>query len=89
MTLPGVSSARAPLEGALEELLGALVEDPSALTLRAENGPRGTIFVATVPDAQVGRLVGRRGRTAEAVRTLLALRGRQEGRRYGFEVRSA
>ncbi len=89
MSLPGSSSDRPPAGEALEELLRSLVGDSSPVTLHEERGSRGTTFVAVVDDEEVGRLVGRRGRTAEAVRSLLRVRGRKEGRRYGFEVRSS
>lgn len=47
---------------------------------------RATVFeVRTDPD-DLGKVIGRRGRTARALRTLLDCRGDEEGAQYGLEV---
>lgn len=89
MSLLGSTSDRPPVDQAVEELVRSLIGDSSPLELHVERGHRRTTFVAVVDDEDVGRLVGRRGRTAEAIRTLLRARGRKEAGFYGFEVRSS
>jgi predicted RNA-binding protein YlqC (UPF0109 family) len=54
--------------------------------LRNEAGSSSTIFEVSVARDDVKRLVGRKGRTADAVRLLLGHLGAKVGRRYRMEI---
>jgi predicted RNA-binding protein YlqC (UPF0109 family) len=52
-------------------LVRELVDDPDAVTIDVVQGRRGlTLEVATGP-GDMGRVIGRRGRTATAIRTVV------------------
>ena len=71
----------------LERLVSLLIDMPRAVRV-GEHGGRGTCnFTVRVADEDLGKLIGRQGRTARALRTLLDARGVQDGRRYGLEIR--
>ena len=55
----------------LEYLVRSLVDDPDAVTVEAVDGRRGiTLEVRTAP-GDMGRVIGRRGRTASSIRTVV------------------
>jgi predicted RNA-binding protein YlqC (UPF0109 family) len=68
-------------------LARALVDDPDAVRV-TEAEQRGTtvieLFVA--PD-DLGKVIGRQGRTAAALRTLAAAAGDRQGRKVALEIR--
>lgn len=71
----------------VEVVARALVDNPDALTV-TETEHHGTILVEVhVAEAEMGRLIGRQGRTATAIRTLAAATAEPEGLRASVEFR--
>jgi predicted RNA-binding protein YlqC (UPF0109 family) len=65
----------------------ALVDHPSEVAV-SETAHRGvTVLELTVAPADVGRIVGRHGRTAEALRTLVAATAHHHGVKATLEIR--
>jgi len=64
-------SAEAPIaEGVLEYLIRSIVEEPDEVRIRTSGDERCT-FSVTVADGDMGRVIGRRGRVANAIRTIV------------------
>jgi uncharacterized protein len=63
-----------------EHVVRALVDDPDSVTIEPEERRRGgyILRVNVAPD-DMGRVIGRRGRTAQAVRTLVAAAAVRDG----------
>lgn len=62
----------------LEYVARAIVEDPEALAIRVEERPGAvTLHVHAAPD-DLGRLIGRRGRVAQALRTVVRAAGSRD-----------
>ncbi|MDQ1348798.1 MAG: RNA-binding protein KhpA [Acidobacteriota bacterium] len=63
-----------------------LVDEPKAA--RVDVAAQGTdqLLEIRVPDADRGKVIGRRGRTIEALRALADIRGEREGQSYEVEV---
>lgn len=77
-----------PVGPALARLLGLLLDDPEAVELREEFDSSGdSKFVARAPDNELGKLIGRQGRTARSIRSFLDVRGELDGRRYELDIR--
>jgi hypothetical protein len=77
-----------PVGPALARLLGLLLDDPEAVELREEVDSSGdSKFVARAPDDELGKLIGRQGRTARSIRSFLDVRGELDGRRYELDIR--
>ena len=71
----------------IEVVARALVDDPDAV--RATETPhRGTIVIElfVAPD-DLGRIIGRQGRTATALRTLVAATADHHGQQATLEIR--
>ncbi|MGQ0744063.1 MAG: KH domain-containing protein [Acidimicrobiales bacterium] len=72
------------LPGALAEevlafLAESLVDDPDAVEIEVEERRNGVILRLTVAPDDMGRVIGRRGRVAQAIRTVVRAAGAREG----------
>jgi predicted RNA-binding protein YlqC (UPF0109 family) len=73
----------------VEVLARALIDRPDAVRV-TESQQRGTTLVELyVPAGEMGRLVGRQGRTAAALRTLASTAGEKEGKTVTLEIRES
>ena len=54
----------------LDYLVRALVDDPDSVEVDAVEGRRGVSLRVSVAPGDMGRVIGKRGRTANAVRTV-------------------
>jgi uncharacterized protein len=65
------------LENALEHLVKGIVENPDDVTVDLVSGRRGRTLEVRVHPDDLGKVIGRNGRTAKALRTVMtALGGR-------------
>lgn len=63
-----------------EHVVRALVDDPDAVNIEPEERRRGGyVLRVSVAQGDMGRVIGRRGRTAQAVRTLVAAAAVRDG----------
>ena len=77
------------LKGLVETIARALADQPDAVRV-AESERRGmTVIELQVAPGDLGRVIGRQGRTAAAVRTLLATAAEAEGKRATLDIRDA
>ena len=60
------------VEEALEHLVKGIVDHPEDVVVRERNDRRGRTLEVRVNPDDMGRVIGRNGRTATAVRTLLS-----------------
>ena len=65
--------------GVLEYLARSMADDPDAVVIRKESRRGSTILRLHVAPHDMGRIIGRRGRTAQAIRTLVAVAGASDG----------
>jgi predicted RNA-binding protein YlqC (UPF0109 family) len=69
------------LSDALEHLVRGIVDNPDDVSVRSRGGNRGTTLEVRVHPEDLGRVIGRAGRTAKALRTVVsALAGRERVR---------
>ncbi|MCZ6480886.1 MAG: KH domain-containing protein [candidate division NC10 bacterium] len=74
------------LKELLEYLAKNLVENPDAVSVEAIEDGETTTLRLKVAQSDVGRVIGREGRNARAMRTLLHAVGAKSGRRTKFEI---
>ncbi len=71
----------------IETVAKALADAPQRVAV-TETEHRGTTLVeVTVAPPDVGKLIGRQGRTIQAMRTIAAIAGERLGKRVTLEVR--
>jgi predicted RNA-binding protein YlqC (UPF0109 family) len=63
-----------------------LVEKKDAVRVEAIERDRSTVFELTVDADDLGRVIGRGGRTAKAFRAVLDAAARREGRRAVLDI---
>jgi len=64
------------IEDALEHLVKGIVDHPSDVTVEQKTTKRGRTLEVTVNGEDLGRVIGRNGRTATSIRTVVnALQG--------------
>jgi predicted RNA-binding protein YlqC (UPF0109 family) len=63
------------LENALEHLVKGIVDNPDDVTVDLVNGRRGRTLEVRVHPDDLGKVIGRSGRTAKALRTVVAAIG--------------
>lgn len=64
----------------------ALVDDPNAVQVTAVEGEKTVILELTVAPGDLGKVIGKDGRTARAMRTLLAATSAKNSRRAVLEI---
>jgi len=70
----------------VEALARDLVDQPDAVTVSSFEDEGVLVFELTVDPSELGRVIGRQGRTAQALRTLLEAAGARHGRYYELEI---
>ena len=63
-----------------------LVEDKDAVKVDAIERDRSTVFELTVAQDDLGRVIGRGGRTAKALRAVIDFAARRDGRRAVLDI---
>ena len=64
----------------------ALVDHPDDVQVRAVDGEQVTVLELRVHPDDIGKVIGRQGRTAKAMRTLLSAAGMKQQKRYTLEI---
>ena len=65
--------------GVLEYLARSIVDDADSVMVEVEENRRGLILRLHVAPGDMGRIIGRRGRVAQAIRTVVRAAGAREG----------
>jgi predicted RNA-binding protein YlqC (UPF0109 family) len=77
------------LKGLVEVVAKALADEPNAVRVGQSERRGMTVIELQVAPGDLGRVIGRNGRTAAAVRTLLSAAAEGEGRRATLDIRDA
>ena len=64
--------SNALLSAALEHIVKGIVDHPDDVVIRSSSSPRGEVLEVRVHPDDRGRVIGRGGRTAKALRTLIS-----------------
>jgi predicted RNA-binding protein YlqC (UPF0109 family) len=70
----------------LELIAQALVDDPDEVSVSVVEGEQTTILELRVAQDDLGKVIGKQGRTARAIRTLLSASGTKLGKRFHLEI---
>jgi len=70
----------------LELIAKALVDKPDEVEISEVPGERATVLELRVAQDDLGKVIGRQGRTARAIRTLLGAAGTKSGENFVLEI---
>jgi len=72
---------------ALVELIAkALVDEPEQVAVRSVDGEQLTVLELSVSANDLGKIIGKQGRTARSIRTILGAAGMKLKKRYSLEI---
>ena len=70
----------------VEYIVKTLVNNPDKVTIERKIDEKGVLLSLTVDPEDVGRVIGRRGATAQSIRTLLRALGTKNDARYNLKI---
>ena len=70
----------------VEAIAKALVDNPDQVQVRAIEGELVTVFELRVHASDLGKVIGRQGRIAQAIRTILSAAGMKLRKRFVLEI---
>jgi len=70
----------------VEEIAKALVDLPDEVSVREVEGEQVTVLELRVAASDLGKVIGKQGRTARSIRTLLGAAGMKLNRRFTLEI---
>jgi uncharacterized protein len=70
----------------VEFLAKSLVDTPDEVSVHAMERGDATVLELEVAQPDLGKIIGRQGRTARAIRTLLSAAGQKQHRRYILDI---
>jgi predicted RNA-binding protein YlqC (UPF0109 family) len=70
----------------VETIIKALVDHPEAVVLNEIEGERTTVFEVRVGPGDMGKVIGKGGQTAKAIRTIIMAISAKKGKRAQLEI---
>ncbi len=74
------------MKEAIEKIVNALVAEKESVEISEESGDRATVIKVRVAASDMGRIIGREGRTIKAIRSLLFAAGQKHGKRFVLDI---
>jgi predicted RNA-binding protein YlqC (UPF0109 family) len=81
------ASIGSPLRAVVEVVARALVDKPDAIRVTEAQRRGMTMLELTTAPGDMGKIIGRQGRTAAALRTLVAVTAEKHGTRAQLDIR--
>lgn len=70
----------------IEAMAKALVDNPENVSVMEVEGEKTTVFELRVTESDLGKVIGKQGKTARAMRTILSAAGTKLGKRCVLEI---
>jgi uncharacterized protein len=70
----------------VERIARSLVDEPEEVAVTEVEGQQTTVLELQVAPEDLGKVIGKQGRTARAMRTLLGAAGMKQNKRYVLEI---
>ena len=70
----------------IEYIAKSLVDDPDAVSVNETEGERGSVLELRVAQNDIGKVIGKYGRIAKALRTVLSASASRDGKRYSLDI---
>ncbi len=74
------------LKDLLENITKSIVDNPDQVQIKEIAGERTVVFELRVGQGDLGKIIGKEGRTAKALRQLLAAAAMKQGKRAQLEI---
>lgn len=77
---------RDPMKELIEYIAKALVDHPEQVSVNVLEGSQATILELNVAKVDLGKVIGKQGRTAKAIRTILGATSAKQKKRAVLEI---
>lgn len=74
------------LKEMLENIAKSLVDHPEAVEVTEKEGQQSVVFELRVAEDDMGKVIGKQGRIAKAIRTVVKAAASKEGKRVAVEI---
>ncbi len=74
------------MKSLIELIAKALVDSPEEVVVSEVDGERTVVFELRVAKSDIGKVIGKQGKTARAIRTILSAAGTKLGRHCVLEI---
>lgn len=74
------------MKEAIEKIVRSLVGNADSVEVSENSDGRSTVFRVRVGEGDMGRIIGREGRTVKAIRSLLFYAGQKHGKRFTLDI---
>lgn len=74
------------MKEAVEKIIKSLVGDADAVEVSESGDGKNVRIEVRVGESDMGRVIGREGRTVKAIRSILFVAGQKHGRRYQLDL---
>ena len=74
------------MKALVEQMAKSLVDKPEEVVVSEVAGERTTVFELRVATSDLGKVIGKQGKTAHAMRTILSAAGTKLGKRFVLEI---
>jgi uncharacterized protein len=86
MADPGMPGPTGDMRVLIEQIAKALVDDPAQVSVNQVEEGGESVLELTVGPNDLGRVIGKQGRTARAMRNLLGAAGLKFNKRFSLEI---
>jgi len=73
------------MKDSLETIITSLVNNPSEVSINQVDGEKSVVFQIKAEHSDMGKLIGKEGRIAKAIRTIMKSIAAKEGKRISIE----
>ena len=74
------------MKALIELMAKSLVDKPEEVIVAVTEGEKTSIFELRVASSDIGKVVGKQGKTAQAMRTIMSAAGTKLDKRYVLEI---
>ena len=74
------------MKEAIEKIIKALVGEPDAVEVAESSDGKNVRIEVRVSESDMGRVIGREGRTVKAIRSILFVAGQKLGKRFQLDL---
>jgi uncharacterized protein len=74
------------MKSLIEQIAKALVDKPEEVSVAEVDGERTTVYELRVATSDLGKVIGKQGKTARSMRTILSASGTKLGKRCVLEI---
>jgi predicted RNA-binding protein YlqC (UPF0109 family) len=81
-----MSNSGESMKQLIEDIAKALVDIPEEVAINVIEGEQTTVLELKVAASDLGKVIGKQGRTARSIRTILGAAGMKLNRRFTLEI---